>query len=1194
MEVNDVEMSNDTQTNYAKQAFFMTRRWIIRDVDTAAARALEESCGLAPLVAHTLVARGIETAAAAEDFLHPSLDRDWSAPEAVCGLVAVAEALEEAIRAHRRILVFGDFDVDGISATACMVRGLSALGASVDYLIPNRMDEGYGLTAASLERVYERAPELVVTVDCGISSRDEVAQLRAHGITVLVTDHHEPSGEVPTGVPVANPKLQEGSPQSILAGVGVALKLIALLGARFGRPLLWRDLTDIAALGTLADIMPLTGENRPLVTEGLALIERSPRPGIAAALALSRRGDTALTATDLSFSLIPRLNAAGRMGDPASALQLLVDDDPARSFETAALLDAANTERRAIEGALFTEALVQAQAQAQAQAAPHARKVIVVAGEGWHEGVRGIVASRLVSRFGVPALVFTLTDGEARGSGRSVGAVNLFRAVERCAGLTLRFGGHEAAVGVTVPRDALEDFRACLEAALEQEPAENFHPPLLVDAQLDLADLDVEAIEQLALLEPYGQGNREPLYVSCGLTLRGVRAVGQKKNHLSFTATDGRRSASGIWFNCPAIEEFIACGDAVDIIYRPQVDEWNGTRRVKLMVERIYRADSGAGSGAGEGGESASHAVRASGRELPGTPGEDPRPLARDGSGEKPPCSASSDTQPRDERRDGNSRDARTAWERIAHEAPTDLTERLASEVIGTSVLLHPAQREALTSLAAGESALVVMATGRGKSLIFQTHAARLALSAQQASIFIYPLRALIADQLNHLTAGFSRLGLEVCSLTGENTAQEKDGIFQRLYEGTVDVLLTTPEFFALHVWRFAESSRVGFVVFDEAHHIHTERAAEREGYHGLGARRLRERFPHAQLLAVTATSDDRITAGIRSALGIERVIVDESRRPNLRLHDARNLKEREREALLVSVVERGEKTVIYVNSRVQAITLARLLRKRLPAAAAATAFYHAGLTRAERRAIEQGLRAGSLTTVISTSAFGEGVDVPDISHVVLYHLPFSAVAFNQMSGRAGRGGQPATVHLLYTALDATLNRRLLAPSAPCRDELAMLYRVLRECCGAADAGGTGGTGSAHPASGTHSAHPAPGTRTAHSFAASTAEIAEAWRRRDPSGALDERGVCTGLAIFEELGLLTQDEDCRPARITLIAGKRVELFASSRYLEGTEERALFERFGSWALGAEADELREQITGPLTPSDALRQRTGEHT
>jgi single-stranded-DNA-specific exonuclease len=376
----------------------MTRHWTIRDVDTAAvSQILADACALTPLVARTLAARGIRTAAEAENFLHPSLERDWSDPAGISGLVAVTDTLEEAIRAGRRILVFGDFDVDGLSATACMVRGLAALGASAMHLIPNRMDEGYGLTAAALERVYEHDPELVITVDCGISSRNEVEQMRARGIEVLITDHHEPSDAIPTDVPVADPKLEKDSPQSILAGVGVALKLIALLGERFAHPQLWRDLVDLATLGTLADVMPLTGENRALVIEGLALIERSPRPGIAAALALSQRNGHALTTTDLSFGLIPRLNAAGRMGDPSTALALLIDDDPARSFKTAAALDAANRERRATESALLAEA------RAQAEPLSRRQKIVVVAGEGWHEGVRGIVASRLASRYGVPA-----------------------------------------------------------------------------------------------------------------------------------------------------------------------------------------------------------------------------------------------------------------------------------------------------------------------------------------------------------------------------------------------------------------------------------------------------------------------------------------------------------------------------------------------------------------------------------------------------------------------------------------------------------------------------------------------------------------------------------------------------------------------------------------------------------------------
>jgi single-stranded-DNA-specific exonuclease len=1136
-----------------------------------------------------LAARGISSPPDVDAFLHPDIRRDWSDPAAIPGMTAVVDALEEAVRARRRIRVFGDFDVDGISATACMLRGLAALGAQADYLIPNRADEGYGLTSAALKRVYERDPEVLITVDCGISAGNEAVELLERGIQVLITDHHEPSDLVPAGIPVADPKLDEDSPQAILAGVGVALKLIAALGERFGQPHLWRDLVDLATLGTLADVMPLIGENRSLVAEGLGILHRSPRPGVAALLALAQRGGNGATgangadgrskgpsAIDLSYSLIPRLNAAGRMGDSTLALELLMNDDPPRSFEIANALDAANSERRAVEGALLKETL------AQAKVVHHGQKILIVAGEDWHEGIRGIVAARLTSRFGVPAIVFSLMGDEARGSGRSIGAVNLFAAVERCADLTLRFGGHEAAVGVTVARDMLDAFKERMEAIMEQEPPEAFHPPLLVDAQLTLGELDVEAVEELGLLEPHGHANREPLFVSCDLSLRNARAVGANKNHLSFTATDGQASVQGIWFQCPNIETFIACTEPVDIIYRLQVDEWNGLRRVKLMVNQIVLHDE-SGDGADEREEAAAAvderevgersedegAASAPAPASAATPVE--RALGAEPAMEAPASAASAATP-------------RASWEHKARANSPSFIHELAAAIVGKPVKLHAAQAETLAALAAGQSVLAIMATGRGKSLIFQAHAARLALATGKASVFIYPLRALIADQAVHLAESFARLGLVACALTGENSPAEKDAIFQRFYEQKLDVILTTPEFFGIHAWRFAEAARVGFIVFDEAHHIKTEGFSGREGYSGVA--RLRAGFPSIQCLAVTATSDDRITSGIRLALGIERVIIDDTRRENLTLADARSL--RDRDAALLKIVAHGDKTVIYTNSRNQALLLARLLRKqggppadrtpategsRSPATTSALtsqppadriAFYHAGLTRPQRRAIEAGLRSGRLTVVISTSAFGEGIDIPDLARVVLYHLPLNAVAFNQMSGRAGRNGRAAVIHLLYSSEDVDTNRRLLASSAPSREQLVILYRVLR------DEGGT-----------QHESVPS----LSPFLCLSAAELLEACRAQSSACVLDERGVLNGLAIFEELGLLVRDESYSPPRITLISRQRVELSSSSIYLEGEEERALFERFVQWALTAPVEELREQIIGPLVPSDS---------
>ncbi|MDR0350103.1 MAG: DEAD/DEAH box helicase, partial [Coriobacteriales bacterium] len=507
----------------------------------------------------------------------------------------------------------------------------------------------------------------------------------------------------------------------------------------------------------------------------------------------------------------------------------------------------------------------------------------------------------------------------------------------------------------------------------------------------------------------------------------------------------------------------------------------------------------------------------------------------------------------------------------------------IASEIIGAPVRLHPAQAGALKALSEGKSILAVMATGRGKSLIFQTHAARLALASQPAkaaSVFIYPLRALIADQHVHIADGFARLGLKAASLTGENTAAEKDALFQSLYEGDVDVLLTTPEFFRLHAWRFAQSARVRFIVFDEAHHIQTESVSDREAYHELGE--LRRHFPEAQYLAVTATSDDRITGGICRALGIDHIIVDDARRDNLRIDDARNL--RDRESYLVSIVQSGGKTVIYANSRAQAVDLARMLRKGVSNHAESVVFYHAGLARAERQAVEEGFRCGKLKTIISTSAFGEGVNVPDIAHVVLYNLPLNAVAFNQMSGRAGRNGQEATIHLLYTSDDTTFNRRLLTPLAPKREELITLYRALRKRSQpspnvqSASGGAPSGNASAS-ASASAAQSPLP-------FVISLKELVEQCGHIDPHCSLDERGISNALAIFGELGLLSREEDsCDAQNLTITlaaAARKVELAASSRYLEGREELALFERFRQWALEAPAEELRQQLCGPLTP------------
>ena len=562
----------------------MSARFKIHAADPAAVSRLQRDLGLPRFIAATLVARGIDDPGQAQRFLEPSLDRDWRDPYSIPGLSDVADALEDAIKRGDRIVVFGDFDVDGISATAVLTRGLRALGACALPFIPRRSDEGYGITEPAIERVMQLDPDFLVTVDCGIACAAEVELLRKRGVGVAVTDHHEPADLVPKNVPVADPKTDPSCPSTILAGVGVALKLVQALGGRFGYPHLWRSYTDLATLGTVADLMPMVDENRALVADGIERINAAPRPCIAALLGTSGSAGKPVTSTNLSFSLIPRINAAGRMGDAQPALDLLLTDDYDEAVRCAERLESINDERRAIEAELSEIA------KAQAAEEYHGQRALVVAGEGWHEGVKGIVASRLVGIYGVPCLLFTIEDGEARGSGRSVGQINLFKAVESCSDILTRFGGHEAAVGVTLPADRLPLFAERLCAYMDALPEGAFHPLIQIDACVDLAELTLDNVQQLDRLAPFGQEMRVPVYLARDVMLTNCRAVGAEKNHFSCTLTTGAASVSAIMFHCSDIDALMCTDSVVNAAFEVQIDEWRGRRTVKAMLKTLAPA----------------------------------------------------------------------------------------------------------------------------------------------------------------------------------------------------------------------------------------------------------------------------------------------------------------------------------------------------------------------------------------------------------------------------------------------------------------------------------------------------------------------------------------------------------------------------------------------------------------------------
>ena len=1179
----------------------MSARFNIKAADPEAVARLERALGLPRFVAATLVARGIADAAEARRFLSPSLDRDWLDPYAIPGLSEVADALEAAVKRDDHILVFGDFDLDGISATAVLTRGLRALGAKATPFIPLRFEEGYALSEAAFARARALGPDFIVTVDCGISCKHEAAAIVEAGLGLAITDHHEPADLVPEGVPVADPKCDPACESSILAGVGVALKLVQVLGGRLGKPHLWRDYTDLATLGTVADLMPMRGENRALVACGIARMNAAPRPCIAALLATSGAADKPVSATNLSFSVIPRLNAAGRMGDAQLALDLLMTDDLAEAQRLASQLEAVNDQRRAIEAELSEIA------KAQAAEVYHGQRALVVAGEGWHEGVKGIVASRLVNAYGVPSLLFTIDGEEARGSGRSVGQVNLFKAVESASDLLTRFGGHEAAVGVTLPAENLPEFERRLASFLDDLPEGAFHPLVNIDACVGLDELTLDSVAQLERLAPFGQEHPVPVYLARDVTLANCRAVGAEKNHFSCALSDGRSTVSGIMFHCSDIEALMSTDSVVNAAFEVQIDEWRGRRSVKAMLQSLAPARTCGALEACLNPESLTFVAdlyATSDAELVADAPHRPE-----------------DVEAYEAARAAN----RKEWERRATADPGALEREVVRAIIGDRSL-HDAQREVLDHLRAGRSVLGIMATGRGKSLTFQVHAAVRALACHEASLFVYPLRALIADQAFHLREALDRFGIGVVVLTGESTPEERRQGFAGLSDGTFDIALTTPEFLAWHAEEFASTGRVRFVVVDEAHHVGLARAGQRVAYATIGSaiarlsapsdtssasalasaspclapaegkgvseafaceegrcdavsRSGRQTGDHAlsggslaacaslAVLALTATAGDDVADAIRRELPVDVCVCDPASRPNLKVDDRRNLKNRD--DYLANLVACGEKAVVYVNSRERSVAVARALRKRVPQMAPLIGFYNAGLSRAERKRIEELFRTDALKVLVATSAFGEGVDIPNIRHVVLYHLPFNEIEFNQMSGRAGRDGRPAGIHLLFGRADAGINEHILRDMTPDHDCLAQVYRTLR-------------------ALQRRSAEPF--------FTLSDAELADA-ASTDAFPVSPASAAC-GVAVFRELGLVEThtaygaDGMARSIHVKETQGK-VELTDSVRYREGLGEREIFHAFRDWAMKSDSGTLEARVSRPILPAEARGAERGRN-
>jgi single-stranded-DNA-specific exonuclease len=558
----------------------MLRRWILpRPADPLAAGRLLRDLGVPAFLASLLVRRGFGDVAAAGEFLNPRM-RSLAAPELLSGISAAAGRVLDAVRARERIVLYGDYDVDGIASLAILARVIMAFGGSVECFLPHRVDEGYGLSAAGVGRcLRELRPQLLVAVDCGTTSVREIATLRAGGVDVLVLDHHEPGPELPDCTVLVNPKC--GTQFHALCSAGIAFKLAHAMVKMSPVPGLdLREYFDLVALATVADIVPLTGENRIFVSHGLRRMAATRWAGVAALMEVSGV-EPPVRGADIGFRLGPRINAAGRLGPAREALRLLLTDDRTEAARLAAGLDAHNRERQGVERSVAREAEEWVEKHFDA-----ARDTTIVVGRrGWHVGVLGVVASRVMRRHHRPTFIVGFDEqGAGKGSGRSIEGLPLVDLLRQCAPHLEKFGGHDMAAGVTLNEASLPAFREAFESAAGALASEDMLTPRLhLDAEIELHDLDFSLLEAQDLVEPFGAANPQPVLYTRAVAPAGPPKA-MKEKHLKLEFAVGRRRFPAVFFNATADD---LPRPPWDVAYTLDWNVWQGRTEAQMRIVEI-------------------------------------------------------------------------------------------------------------------------------------------------------------------------------------------------------------------------------------------------------------------------------------------------------------------------------------------------------------------------------------------------------------------------------------------------------------------------------------------------------------------------------------------------------------------------------------------------------------------------------
>jgi single-stranded-DNA-specific exonuclease recJ len=563
----------------------MTNKWIVKEINNEKVELLKEKFNLSNLVAKILSNRNILGREMQEDdikkFLNPTRD-DFYDPFLLPDMEQAVERIEQAINNNEKILIYGDYDADGITSTTILIKFFKEIGVEVDKYIPNRLEEGYGINNKALEEIKNRGIDLIITVDTGITANDQVKYANELGLDVIITDHHEPSDEIPKAVAVIDAKRKNNQyPFNQLAGCGIAFKLTQAISIkRKLDPSKYLKNLDIVSIGTISDLVPLVDENRVIVKLGLMLVKQTKNIGLRKLLLKSQLKE--VDSTSISFGITPRINAAGRLGNQYDALNLFITEDVKEAERLSEVLNSYNIERQKIGNKIYEEAI--------SQLKDEEKNCIILGKEDWHHGVIGIVSSKITEKFNKPSILLCFENNIAKGSGRSVPGFDLYKAISSTKEYLLGFGGHTMACGLSLTVENFEKFKKEITKYIDENlDISKLEKEIYIDEILTIDDLDIEEIKELKSLEPFGEENQEPIIMYENVEINGIRTLSENK-HLKLSLKKNDKIIDAIGFNLGELAEKYKIGDTIDIVGNIEINSFNGKDLIQIRLIDIRKA----------------------------------------------------------------------------------------------------------------------------------------------------------------------------------------------------------------------------------------------------------------------------------------------------------------------------------------------------------------------------------------------------------------------------------------------------------------------------------------------------------------------------------------------------------------------------------------------------------------------------